>query len=107
MLREFPWNPVPRLARCAAFAVAASCAAHAQPFAYVPNEGSGTVSVIDTKTDALVADIAVGGKPRGIAASPDGSRVFVSDQATSTLHVLRAKQRDEEAAIAVGESPEA
>ena len=32
----------------------------AAPFAYVPNEKSGTVSVIDTATDSVVADIKAG-----------------------------------------------
>ena len=48
----------------AALAVAPLAAA-AAPFAYVPNEGSGTLSVIDTATDQVVAEIAVGQKPRG------------------------------------------
>ena len=39
-------------------AVAAIQAAGAEPFAYVPNEKSGTVSVIDTATDAVVGDFA-------------------------------------------------
>ena len=36
----------------------------AAPFAYVSNEGSGTVSVIDTSTDAVVDTLQTGGKPR-------------------------------------------
>ena len=70
--RIVPWRP--RAARCrfdheacaarlvlvrAALAVAPLAAA-AAPFAYVPNEGSGTLSVIDTATDQVVAEIAVG-----------------------------------------------
>ncbi|HEX2389917.1 MAG TPA: hypothetical protein VHL33_02490, partial [Casimicrobiaceae bacterium] len=43
----------------------------AAPFAYVPNEGSGNVSVIDTATDRVVRTISLGGKPRGIAIAPD------------------------------------
>ena len=30
---------------------------YAAPFAYVPNEGSGTISVIDTQTDTVVDEI--------------------------------------------------
>ena len=40
----------------------------AAPFAYVPNEESGTISVIDTSTDQVVKEIKVGDKPRGMAA---------------------------------------
>ena len=42
-------------------------AAAAQPFAFVPNEKSGTVSIIDTTKDAVVGEIKAGEKPRGIA----------------------------------------
>ena len=55
-------------------ALACLSQARAAPFAYVPNERSGTVSVIDTASDQVVATIKTGGKPRGIAASPDGRR---------------------------------
>ena len=35
--------------------------------AYVPNEGSASISVIDTATDKVTATLKVGKKPRGIA----------------------------------------
>ena len=38
-------------------------AALAAPFAYVPNEGSGSLSVIDTATDQVVGEIAAGKRP--------------------------------------------
>ena len=41
-------------AHAAALAAAMPLPALAAPFAYVPNEGSGTVSVIDTRTDQVV-----------------------------------------------------
>ena len=44
----------------ALFATCLAAGAQAQPFAYVPNEGSGTVSVIDTRSDQVVAEIAAG-----------------------------------------------
>ena len=34
----------------------------AAPFAYVPNEGSGTISIIDTQADEVVDEINIGGK---------------------------------------------
>src|SRR5690242_12415919 len=91
-----------------AIALWMSCAvtASAAPFAYVPNEGSGTVSVIDTASDTVVAEIAAGSKPRGIAVSRDGSRVFVSDQPANALLVIDAGHRRVESSIPLGESPE-
>ena len=51
-----------------AILLATGCSAVlAGPLAYVPNEKSASLSVIDTATDQRVADIAVGERPRGIA----------------------------------------
>ena len=75
--------------------------AEAQPFAYSSDEGSGTVSVIDTATDRVTATITTGGKPRGIAASHDGKRLYVSDQTANGLAVDRcgdARRREARAA---------
>src|SRR5919106_1315763 len=47
------------------------------PLAYVPNEGSGTISIIDTAADAVIGEINTGGKPRGIALSRDGRLIYV------------------------------
>jgi len=56
--------------------------------AYVSNEGSDTVSVIDRSTDRVVDVILVGKAPRGIAISPDTSRAFVVNSGSSTLSIL-------------------
>src|SRR5882672_4285770 len=47
-------------------------------FVYVSNERSGDISVIDGATDAVVATFKAGKRPRGIHATPDGQRVFVT-----------------------------
>src|SRR6266536_2576579 len=47
-------------------------------FVFVSNERSGDVSVIDSTTDAVVATFRVGKRPRGIHATPDGQRLFVT-----------------------------
>jgi PQQ-dependent catabolism-associated beta-propeller protein len=46
--------------------------------AYVTNEDSQELSVIDTRTDSVVASIAVGTRPRGVRVSQDGKTVFVA-----------------------------
>ncbi len=69
-----------------AFPVAAGAAT-----AYVPNEGSGTISVIDTGSDAVTGEIGIGGKPRGTAVSPGGDRLYVSDRGRNVLHVYRTE----------------
>ena len=74
--------------------------------AYVPNEKSGTVSVIDTETDKVVAEIQVGKLPRGIAVARDGARLYVSTQ-PKFLSVVDIAKRAVIANIVTGESPEA
>lgn len=46
--------------------------------AYVSNEDSRSVSVIDTDSARVVATIEVGKRPRGIKVSPDGQRLYVA-----------------------------
>ena len=78
-----------RLRQACVLLPALACAyAHAEPFAYVPNEKSGTLSVIDTATDQVVRQIAAGKRPRGIAADPTGRQLFVTDAASSALLLI-------------------
>lgn len=74
--------------------------------AYVANEKSGSVSVIDTARDEVVAEIRTGTKPRGMAASLDGKRLYVSDQAANALLVVDLDKRAVASKIDLGESPE-
>src|SRR5262249_2155470 len=45
---------------------------------FVSNERSGDVTVIAGDTDVVVATFPVGKRPRGIHATPDGGRVFLT-----------------------------
>src|SRR5947208_8926502 len=58
-----------------------TCLARAESPSYlvfVSNERSDDVTVIDGKTDAVVTTFPVGKRPRGIHATPDGKRLFVT-----------------------------
>ena len=58
-----------------------AAATRAEPPSYlvfVSNERSGDVTVIDGATDSVVGSFPVGKRPRGIHATPDGRRVFVT-----------------------------
>ena len=55
---------------------------------YVPDYGSGDVSVIDTATETLVATVPVGANPHSAAVSPDGSTVYVTDAGSGTVSVI-------------------
>ena len=86
--------------------LASSLPVAAAPIAYASNEGSGTVSVIDTATDKVTATFNVGGKPRGIALSPDGKRLYLSDQTANALLIVDAATGAVVTRTALGKSPE-
>jgi len=56
--------------------------------AYVTNEGSDTVSVIDRSVDRVVSVMAVGQRPRGITVAQDTSRAFVVNSGSNTLSII-------------------
>src|SRR6185436_18886151 len=90
----------------AAFLVAGACSATGQPIAYVSNEKTGTLTLIDTARDAVVGEIRAGTKPRGMALSRDGRRLYVSDQPNNALLIIDVEKRALESKIDLGESPE-
>ena len=55
---------------------------------YVANNGSNSVSVINTSTDTIEKTIAVGGAPVKILMSPDGSRAYVANYSGSSVSVI-------------------
>jgi YVTN family beta-propeller protein len=88
-------------------ALLALCAAAlGRPHAYVPNEGSGTLSVIDTETDQVVAEIPAGKKPRGTVVTPDARTAFVTDQPAGALNVVDLVAGKLVGSIPLGTSPE-
>ncbi len=57
--------------------------------AYVTELFANAVSVIDVASRTVVgAPIPVGARPRGIAVTPDGQRVIVSDISTTHLTII-------------------
>src|SRR5471032_2604426 len=45
---------------------------------YVTNEQSGDLSIIDVTAQTVVGTVKLGKRPRGIAASPDGTKLYVA-----------------------------
>jgi YVTN family beta-propeller protein len=62
----------------AADSTATAAPVRTEGLAYVSNEGSQELTVIDTRTDSAVATIPVGTRPRGVKVSPDGKLVYVA-----------------------------
>ena len=56
--------------------------------AYSANFGDGTISVIDTITNAITATLDVLSHPEAMAVSPDGERVYVGDYWSRAVAVI-------------------
>jgi YVTN family beta-propeller protein len=74
--RAFLKNQVLAIATFAVFWLLGSGQCLAQN-AYITNEFSNTVSVIDTASNTVIATISAGGEPGGVAVSPDGRKVYL------------------------------
>jgi YVTN family beta-propeller protein len=60
----------------------------AQARAYVTNHSDNTISIIDTDTNTVVANVPVGLSPSGVAITPDGAHVYVVNRGSSTVSVI-------------------
>jgi YVTN family beta-propeller protein len=81
--------------------------ASASPFAYVANQLSNTVSVIDTATNAVVASPAVGNAPQSVAVNAAATRAYVTNSGgVGSVSVIdTATNAVVGAAITVGSNP--
>jgi YVTN family beta-propeller protein len=87
-------------------ALAAGCLpAHAQPFAYVTDTFSNTVSVIDTTTNTVVAIVPVGSDPFGVAITPNGAFAYVADDGSNAVSVINTASNTVVATVPVGSGP--
>jgi len=73
---------------CGVGLFAGSLSLTAAPVAYISNTSSDDVWVVDLTCQSVVAVIPVGNDPRGIAASPNGSRVYVANRFGNTVSVI-------------------
>ena len=74
------------------------------PFAYVPRNNSGQMSVIDLGSNTVVNSIN-GGAGIGIAVAPNGLRAYAIDQGSSSVKVVSTVTQTQVASIAVGAGP--
>ena len=93
-----------RAAACALLLAAGL--SHAAPFAYI-TKADGTVRIIDTATQDIVATLNPGGRPEGVAINPEGARAYIANAVTNELHVVDAAARQIVANIAVAPGPSA
>src|SRR5437588_506072 len=91
------------LAGVAVFAGASG--AGAAPFAYINNEDSNDVSVIDISTNTVAATVPVGAGPVGVAVTPDGTAVYVANNGENTVSVIDTRTNTVTATAQVGMAP--
>ena len=56
--------------------------------AYVANSNSSTVSVIDGKTNSVIATIPVGNSPFGVAVNPNTNLAYVAATNSHLIYVI-------------------
>jgi len=73
--------------------------------AYITNQESRNVSVIDTATLAVVATVPVGDGPFGVAVNPAGTRVYVTNLESDDVSVIDTATHTVIATVPVGDAP--
>jgi YVTN family beta-propeller protein len=61
--------------------------------AFVTNQGSDNLTVVDLSTMTPVATVPIGGKPAGVAVSTDGARAYVTSPEGKYLSVIDTRER--------------
>lgn len=77
-------------------------------FAYIVNEESpGTVSVLNTSSNTIIATVTVGNNPNADAITPNGMFVYVTNSTDNSVSVFNAASLQVIATIALSGSPTA
>jgi YVTN family beta-propeller protein len=71
----------------------------------VTDDGNGSVYVIDITSNTVIPRVPVGSLPYGIAVTPDGKKVYVTNNMDSTVSVIDTATDTVTAIVNVGNSP--
>jgi len=72
---------------------------------FISNGGDGTVSVIDTANDTVIATVPVGRRPWNMAITPDGRKLYVANGRSNSVSVIDTETNQKLTDITVGELP--
>src|SRR5262249_7733168 len=72
---------------------------------FVANQASGSISVIDTGSRRVLAEVPVGRKLSDLALTPDGRHLLATDEAAGELVVYRRRDHHLEAPLRTKVSP--
>jgi YVTN family beta-propeller protein/autotransporter-associated beta strand protein len=76
-----------------------------QSLIYVSNSYDNTVSVIDTRTNAVIQIIPVAGGPDGVALSPDNTRLYVTNGQSNSVSIIDTASNTVVGVVPVGSTP--
>ena len=77
----------------------------AAPFAYITNQGSHDVSVIDLATRQVVATVPVGRSPAGVVAAGRVGKVFVTNPDSKSIPVIDMRRQTVVDTLPAGTGP--
>jgi YVTN family beta-propeller protein len=69
------------------------------------NEYTNNVSVIDIVNNKVIATVNVGLQPIGVAITPDGTKVCVTNSGSNSVSIIDTATNKVTATVKVGESP--
>ena len=72
---------------------------------FISNGKDGTVSVIDTGTHEILANIPVGKRPWNMAITADGRKLYVANGRSNSVTVIDAVELRALSEVIVGEMP--
>lgn len=85
---------------------AAGAAPRTPTLVYLTNSVNDSVMAVDATSRALVGSVPVGDRPRGLALSPDGARLFVANEDSGSVSVVRTNGLTELQRIPLPGNPE-
>lgn len=76
-----------------------------KPIAYVANIGTNDISIIDYEKDSLIKTIYCGKGTEGMALTPDGSELWVSNKFEDSLSIIDTEKMDLTSKLKTGKMP--
>ena len=73
--------------------------------AFITNQLSNSVSVIDLETYKVIKEISVGSKPAGVAVSKDGKKIFISNPESKEISFIDGNTLENIKNISLGKGP--
>ena len=73
--------------------------------AFVTNQNGDSLTIVSLADMKPQAEIPIGGKPAGVAMSPDGRRAYLTSPDSKELVIVDAAAREVTARLKVGEGP--